>query len=57
MKEQKWLLDSAASHNIIGDLQNLSIHSEYDDTDEVVLGDGSGLAVSHVGSLAIHSPN
>ena len=57
MKEQKWLLDSAASHNITGDLQNLSIHSEYDGTDEVVLGDGSGLAVSHVGSLAIHSPN
>lgn len=42
MKEQKWLLDSAASHNITGDLQNLSIHSEYDGTDEVVLGDGSG---------------
>ncbi|RVW75058.1 Retrovirus-related Pol polyprotein from transposon RE2 [Vitis vinifera] len=40
MKEQKWLLDSAASHNITGDLQNLSIHSEYDGTDEVVLGDG-----------------
>ncbi|RVW68219.1 Retrovirus-related Pol polyprotein from transposon RE2 [Vitis vinifera] len=57
MKEQKWLLDSAASHNITGDLQNLSFHSEYDSTDEVVLGDGSGLAVSHVGSLAIHSPN
>lgn len=57
MKEQKWLLDSAASYNITSDLQNLSIHSEYDSTDEVVLGDGSGLAVSHVGSLAIHSPN
>ncbi|RVW92290.1 hypothetical protein CK203_032464 [Vitis vinifera] len=41
MKDQKWLLDSAASHNITGDLQNLSIHSEYDGTDEVVLGDGS----------------
>ncbi|RVW24725.1 Retrovirus-related Pol polyprotein from transposon RE2 [Vitis vinifera] len=46
MKEQKWLLDSAASHNIIGDLQNLSIHSEYDGTDEVVLGDGSARASS-----------
>ncbi|RVW15056.1 Retrovirus-related Pol polyprotein from transposon RE2 [Vitis vinifera] len=48
MKEQKWLLDFAASHNITGDLQNLSIHSEYDGTDEVVLGDGSGLAISHI---------
>ncbi|KAF5481757.1 hypothetical protein F2P56_002385 [Juglans regia] len=38
----KWLLDSAASHNITSDLENLSIHSEYDGQDEVVLGDGIG---------------
>jgi hypothetical protein len=56
-KDKNWLLDSAASHNITGDLSNLSIHSEYDGTDEVLLGDGSGLVVSHVGSLALHSPN
>ena len=56
-KEKSWLLDSAASHNITGDLANLSVHSEYDGTDEVILGDGSGLAVSHIGSLALHSPN
>ncbi|RVX10738.1 Retrovirus-related Pol polyprotein from transposon RE2 [Vitis vinifera] len=47
MKEQKWLLDSAASHNITGDLQNLSIHSEYDGTDEVVLGHGSVIPSVH----------
>jgi hypothetical protein len=55
-KDQKWLSDSAASHHITGDLAKLSIHSEYDCTVEVVLGDGSGLAVSHIGSLALHSP-
>ncbi|KAF8393130.1 hypothetical protein HHK36_021371 [Tetracentron sinense] len=42
-KDQKWLVDSAASHNMTTDLSNLSIHSEYDGTDEVVIGDGSGL--------------
>ena len=52
----KWLIDSGASHNITGDLANLSIHSEYDGTDEVVIGDGSGLHVSHVGSLVLKSP-
>ncbi|GMY30384.1 CCHC-type integrase [Fagus crenata] len=41
-KDTKWLIDSAASHNITGDLANLSVHSEYDGTDEVVIGDGSG---------------
>ena len=56
-RDKNWLLDSAASHNITCDLSNLSIHSECDGTDEVILGDGSGLAVSHIGSLALHSPH
>ena len=56
-KDKNWLLDLTASHNITGDLSNLSIHSEYDGTDEVILGDGSGLAVSHIGSLTLHSPH
>ena len=55
-KNNTWLLDSAASHNITGDLSNLSVHSEYDGTDEVILGDGSGLEVSHIGSLNLKSP-
>ncbi|KAE8731838.1 hypothetical protein F3Y22_tig00002511pilonHSYRG00364 [Hibiscus syriacus] len=54
--ENKWLMDSTASHNITGDLNNLSIHSEYDGTDEVVLGDGSGLVVAHIRSLTLKSP-
>ena len=52
----KWLIDSRASHNITGDLANLSIHSEYDGTDEVVIGEGSGLHVSHIGSFVLKSP-
>ena len=56
-RDKNWSLDSAASHNIMGDLSNLSIHSEYDGTDEVILGDGSGLAVSHIDSLALHYPH
>ena len=56
-RDKIWLLDSVASHNITGDLSNLSIHFKYDGIDKVVLGDGSGLAVSHIGSLALHSPH
>ncbi|KAJ0086501.1 hypothetical protein Patl1_07025 [Pistacia atlantica] len=48
-------MDSVASHNITGDLANLSIHSEYDGTDKVILGDSSGLTISHIGSLEIYS--
>jgi ribosomal protein L31 len=54
-KNNNWLLDSAASYNITGDLSNLSVHSEYDGTNEVILGDGSGLTVSHIGSLNLQS--
>ena len=39
------------------DLSRLSIHSEYDGTDEVVIGDGTGLPVSHIGSLSLKSPD
>ena len=49
-------MDSVASHNMTTNLSNLSIHSEYDGTDEVVLGDGSGLQVSHTRSLSFISP-
>jgi hypothetical protein len=56
-KNHKWLVDSAASHNMTIDLSNLMINSEYDGTDEVVIGDGSGLPVSHIGSLSLQSSN
>ncbi|KAL6313521.1 hypothetical protein AAG906_005472 [Vitis piasezkii] len=56
-KNHKWLVDSAAYHNMITGLSNLSINSEYDGTDEVVIGDGSGLPVSHIGSLSLASSN
>lgn len=55
-REKKWLIDFVTSHNIIGNLSNLSIYSKYDRTEEVVLGDGTVLTVSHIGSLAFYSP-
>ena len=56
-KNHKWLVDSAASHNMTTDLSNLLINYEYDGTDEVVIGDGSGFPVSHIGSLSLASSN
>ncbi|XP_011016404.1 PREDICTED: uncharacterized protein LOC105119910 [Populus euphratica] len=56
-KNHKWLVDSAASHNMTTNLSNLKINSEYDGIDEVVIGDGSGLPVSHTGSLSLKSSN
>lgn len=55
--DKKWFVDSVASHNMTTNLSNLSIHSEYDGTNEVVIGDGSSLSISHVGSLSFKSSN
>lgn len=52
-----WLLDSGASHNLTNELGNLSIHSEYDGTDEVQIADGTGLPITHFGTSYIHNPS
>lgn len=54
--QNKWLIDFANSHNINGGFTNLSINTKYDYTDEVVLGYGIGLAISHIGSLDLPTP-
>ncbi|KAJ9557506.1 hypothetical protein OSB04_012120 [Centaurea solstitialis] len=48
-----WLLDSGASHHVAHDLSNLSLHQPYDGTEEVVIGDGTGLPITHTGSTLI----
>ena len=42
-----WVIDSRASHHITSNLQNLSICSEYGDTDDVIIGDGNGIPITH----------
>jgi len=54
--EQRWLIDFTASHNITSQVSNLHLHFEYDGTDEVLIGDGSGLKITHSGSLTLPFP-
>ena len=54
--DKRWLIDSAASHNITSKVSNLQLHSEYDGTDEVLIGDGTGLTITHSGSLTLPFP-
>ncbi|KAL9241610.1 hypothetical protein vseg_015702 [Gypsophila vaccaria] len=48
-----WLIDSGATHHITNDLSNLALHSPYDGNDELIIGDGSSLPISHIGSFSI----
>ena len=50
-----WLLDSGASHHMTSDIANLSLHTPYNGGDDVILGDGSGLNISHTSSLSLPS--
>lgn len=56
-KNQNWMLDTGASYHIIADLLNLSLYSEYEGPDDVVLGDGSGLPITHLGTTQLPSPS
>ncbi|RVW52539.1 Retrovirus-related Pol polyprotein from transposon RE2 [Vitis vinifera] len=52
-----WLLDSGASHHITSDLSNLSIHAPYNGSDDIMIDDGTGLPITHTGSLSLHTSN
>ena len=50
-----WLLDSGASHHVTADLDNLSMHTPYTGSDDIMIGDGSGLSITHTGSSSLHT--
>lgn len=52
-----WLVDSGASHSMANDLSNMSIHSEYDGTDEIQIADGTGLPITHTGTSTLKFPS
>ncbi|KAJ9553098.1 hypothetical protein OSB04_017143 [Centaurea solstitialis] len=51
------LFDSGASFHATNDLNNLSIHAPYDGIEELVIGDGLCLQITHIGFALIHTPH
>ncbi|XP_073131625.1 uncharacterized protein [Henckelia pumila] len=45
------ILDSRATHHVIADLSNLSLHTLYVGFDGVIVGDGNGLPITHTSCL------
>lgn len=50
-----WLVDSGTSHHITNDLNNLSLHFEYEGSKEIMIGDGNSLKISCIGSTSLPS--
>ena len=50
-KSLPWFLDSGASHHVTADLNNLILHAPYDGPDDIVIGDGIGLHITHSAQL------
>ena len=51
-----WIVDLGASHHITLDLQNLSLHSDYGGNEDIMIGDGNGIPITHVDSTTIEAP-
>ncbi|XP_021724287.1 uncharacterized protein LOC110691642 [Chenopodium quinoa] len=51
-----WLLDSGTSHHVTNDLNKLSLHTPYEGTEELVIGDGTTLPISHTGAFVGDNP-
>jgi hypothetical protein len=54
--QNHWIMDTGASHHITQDLQQLSLAQPYQGSDQVQVGDGTGLKISHTGQTFISTP-
>ncbi|KAJ1379218.1 hypothetical protein SESBI_47096 [Sesbania bispinosa] len=45
-----WIMDSGATHHIKNDLDRLHLSSPYSGSDQLIVGDGSTLPITHTGS-------
>lgn len=53
----EWLTNSSATHHVTPDASNLSSHSEYAGPDQCMVGDGSRLRISGIGSTYLSTPH
>ncbi|KAL5718134.1 hypothetical protein ACHQM5_011070 [Ranunculus cassubicifolius] len=48
--DPNWYADSGATHHLTSDMANLTTRSEYNGSDQILIGNGKGLNISHIGS-------
>ncbi|XP_020968050.1 uncharacterized protein LOC110267213 [Arachis ipaensis] len=55
VQDPNWYPDSGATHHVTHDVQNLVEKAEYTGNEQVVIGDGSGLHIHHVGKMCFNT--
>lgn len=50
-----WISDSGATHHITRDLDHLHLSQPYTGSDQLIVGDGSGLPISNTGKSVLHT--
>ena len=56
-RNNDWILDFGASHHITPDLDQLHLSQPYHGRDQLVVGDGSALPISHIGTSKYTTPS
>lgn len=51
--QSSWVADTGATSHITNELQNLNITTDYNGSDKVFVGDGTGLPIKHIGSSVL----
>ena len=50
-----WVVDSGASHHVTTNFVSLALHESYTALNNVIICDGSGLSIAHIGSFSFTS--
>ncbi|OIT35369.1 hypothetical protein A4A49_59674, partial [Nicotiana attenuata] len=50
-----WIVDSGASHHITNNSQSLQAATEFPGTDEIIVGDGKTIPITHIGHTTLSS--
>ena len=50
-----WIIDTGASHHIVQDLEHLTLADSYPGSDKVLVGDGTGLEITHIGHTTLNT--
>ena len=55
--DANWYLDSGATHHLTNDINNMHVSEVFTGISKLLVGNGAGLSITHVGSAALKSHN